>query len=145
VNAVGGIWLNRDDADTHALRAAINYLQSGGIIGISPEGTRSRDSQALQPTKMGVAYLADKANVPIIPVAIMGTETTFSKLAKFRRPHIIVRFGKPFALPPVPRNNRDVILRQNTDEIMAQIAAMLPESYHGIYANHPRIQELLKG
>jgi 1-acyl-sn-glycerol-3-phosphate acyltransferase len=145
VNAVGGIWLNRDEADTRALRAAINYLQGGGIIGISPEGTRSRDSQALQPTKMGVAYLADKASVPIIPVAIMGTENTFSKLAKFHRPHITVRFGNPFTLPVVPRNNRDAVLRQNTDEIMFQIAAMLPENYHGIYANHPRLQELRKG
>ena len=145
VNTVGGIWLNREEADTHALRAAINYLQGGGIIGISPEGTRSRDSQALQPTKMGVAYLADKASVPIIPVAIMGTENTFSELVKFRRPHITVRFGKPFTLPAVTRNNRDLALRQNTDEIMCQIAAMLPPNYHGIYANHPRLQELLKG
>lgn len=143
VNAVGGIWLNREEADTHALRAAIAYLQGGGVIGISPEGTRSRDSQAIQPTKMGVAYLAEKANVPIIPVAIIGTENTFSELMKFHRPHIGVRFGKPFSLPSVPRNNRGIALRQNTDEIMCQIAAMLPPIYHGIYANNPRLQELL--
>jgi 1-acyl-sn-glycerol-3-phosphate acyltransferase len=144
VNAVGGIWLNRDEADTHALRAAIAHLQGGGIIGISPEGTRSRDSKALQNTKMGVAYLAEKANVPIIPVAISGTENTFSELIKFHRPHIKIHFGKPFTLPDVPRTDRDRILRQNTDEIMCQIAAMLPEKYLGIYADNPRIKELRK-
>lgn len=142
VNLVKGIWLNRDEADTRALRAAIDHLQQGGILGIAPEGTRS-STGALIPAKTGVAYLADRAGVPIIPVAITGTYQGIQQLLHFRRPTITVRFGKPFTLPKVPREDRENALNRNTDEIMCRIAAMLPPEYRGVYTNHPRLKELL--
>ena len=42
-----------------------------------------------------------------------------------------------------PRENRDEFLQQQTDEIMAQIAVLLPEKYRGVYEKHPRVAELL--
>ncbi|MGB9592104.1 MAG: lysophospholipid acyltransferase family protein, partial [Candidatus Kryptoniota bacterium] len=41
INAVNGIWIHREDADFHALKAARDYLIQGGMLGIAPEGTRS--------------------------------------------------------------------------------------------------------
>lgn len=142
INAVNGIWINREEADIDALRAALDYLRSGGLLGIAPEGTRSRVGSLIH-AKTGVAYLADKARVPIVPVAISGTETAVRQLLLFRRPHIRVQFGKPFTLPPIDRRNREECLRRNTDEIMCRIAAMLPPIYWGVYSNHPRLKELL--
>ncbi|MDD5466746.1 MAG: lysophospholipid acyltransferase family protein [Anaerolineales bacterium] len=141
VEAVDGIWINREEADLGALREARSYLQAGGALGIAPEGTRSRDGQLL-PAKTGVAYLADKAAVPVVPIAISGTEDAMRQLLRLRRPHLKVSVAKPLLFPPVDRQARDNALQKNTDEIMCQIAAMLPPQYHGAYANHPRLRQL---
>ena len=53
-----------------------------------------------------------------------------------------IQFGSPIALPPVRRATRESDLQRNTDEIMCQIAAMLPPAYRGVYNDHPRLLEL---
>ncbi len=142
VDAVNGIWLDRENPDAQALRTAWNYLRKGGSIGIAPEGTRSRENHALLPGKPGVAYLATKAGVPILPVGIWGTETAIAQLLRLRRPHLYIRFGEPFTLPPLRRKHRDEDLQRNTDEIMCRIAALLPPTYRGVYADHPLLRNL---
>lgn len=142
VEAVKGIWIHREDADFQALRAALQYLRSGGMLGIAPEGTRSHTG-SLQLAKTGAAYLAQKAGVPVIPTAIWGTESAVAKLLRLQRPRIYVRFGAPFYLPPLDRDNRGRALQRDTDEIMCRIAALLPVKYRGVYAHHPRLRELL--
>ena len=139
---VGGIWINREEADIHALREARQFLRDGGILGIAPEGTRSHTG-ALIPAKTGTAYLADKAGVPMVPAAIYGSESAVRQLFHLRRPAIHIEFGKPVTLEPVSRANREADLERNTDEIMCRIAAMLPKRYWGVYAEHPRLKELL--
>ncbi len=143
VNALKGIWINRDEADFRALKEARQYVQAGGLLGIAPEGTRS-PTKGLLPGKPGVAYLADKANVPVIPVAITGTEGAIFKIFTLRRPKIRVIFGEPIKLPPVGREQREEQLQRNTDEILCRIAALLPPEYRGAYAHHPRLLELLE-
>jgi len=142
VNSVDGIWINREETDFQALRQALSYLQGGGLLGIAPEGTRS-PTGALMQAKIGVAYIADKAKVPIMPVGITGTEKAVRELFRFQRPYISVRFGRPFRLPPVDRRERNKALQLNTDEIMCQIAVLLPPAYRGVYADHPRLLELV--
>ena len=142
VNAFDGIWINREEADLNAMRASSDYLRTGGIVGIAPEGTRSRTG-GLIPAKTGVAYLADKAKVPVILCALSGTEKITRELLHLRRPRLKLQFGKPLELPPIERSDRDAALQRNTDEIMCQIAAMLPPQYRGVYADHPRLKELL--
>lgn len=142
VNLVGGIWINREQADIHALRLARAHLKGGGLLGVAPEGTRSH-TRTLLPAKTGVAYLADKADVPVLPAAVSGTETAIEQLFRLRHPQIEVRFGEPFRLPPVDRQHREACLQRNTDEIMCRIAAMLPSQYRGVYAGHPRLEQLL--
>jgi 1-acyl-sn-glycerol-3-phosphate acyltransferase len=142
IDLLDGIWINRDEIDTRALRAARDHLKNGGVLGIAPEGTRSQTGALLE-AKTGVAFLADQARVPIVPVAVAGTWQITSEILKLKRPVIVVNFGKPFMLPAVDRKNRDQDLKQNTDEIMCQLAALLPPENRGYYADHPRLKELL--
>lgn len=143
INLLGGIWLSREEIDPRALRAARDHLRGGGVLGIAPEGTRSQTG-ALIEAKTGVAFLADQAKVPIIPVAVAGTWQITTEILTLKRPVIQVNFGKPFTLPPVDRKTRDHDLKQNTDEIMCQLAALLPAENRGVYADHPRVLELLE-
>lgn len=142
VNMLDGIWIDRDGVDISAIKAARTYLKAGGILGISPEGTRS-PTGALIEGKHGVAYLAAKTGTVIIPAAITGTRAVKETWQRLTRPKLTIRFGKPFSLPPLERATRDSALQQGTDEIMCRIAAMLPSSYHGVYADHPMLMEML--
>lgn len=137
-----GIWIDREGLDMVAIKACQSYLNNGGILGIAPEGTRSDDHQLIE-SKLGVAFLAAKTNVPILPVAISGTENSLSKILRLTRPKVRVIIGEPFYLPPINRKDREASLKSNTDEIMCRIAALLPPEYRGFYADHPRLQELL--
>ena len=143
VSVIRGIWLNREEIDTRALRAARDHLKSGGVLGIAPEGTRSQTGGLIQ-AKTGVAFLADQAGVPILPVGVSGTWKITKEILTLRRPRINVKFGEPFTLPPIDRKERDAGLNRNTDEIMCRIAALLPPENRGEYAEYPRVQELLQ-
>ena len=142
VNTAQGIWIDRTRPDFQAIKDASAFLRNGGLLGIAPEGTRSKTGGMIEP-KPGVSFLASKFNVPIIPIAITGTEST-KAIFSFQRPIVTVTIGKPFHLPPLERKDRDASLKHNTDEIMCQIAALLPQKYSGVYANHPRLLELVK-
>ncbi len=143
VEASGAIWINREDADLQAMRAAREVLKKGGLLGIAPEGTRSPNAK-MQQAKSGVAYLADKAGVPVIPMAIYGTENAFQQLFHFKRPTLHIHFSQPFNLPALDRKDREAGMLRNTDEIMCRIASLLPASYRGVYQDHPRLLELLE-
>jgi 1-acyl-sn-glycerol-3-phosphate acyltransferase len=139
----GGVFIQRGEVDRTALQAALDWLKSGKPFALSPEGTRSRDT-GLQRGKTGAAYLAAEADVPVIPVGVIGTDQAFrTLLLRFRRPELLLRVGEPFKLPPLDEVNRNQSLRRNTDELMCRIAALLPERYWGYYADHPRLKELL--
>lgn len=142
VKWLDGIWINREGIDILAIKKAHKYLKEGRMLGIAPEGTRSHTG-ALIEGKNGVAYLAAKTGTTIIPVAITGTESVSKTWMRLRRPRLTVCFGEPFALPPLERATRDMILQQGTDEIMCRIAALLPSKYRGTYSDHPRLLELL--
>ena len=143
VNLMGGIWLNRYDADTQALRKARTHLINGGIFGIAPEGTRS-PTGALIHGKTGAAYLAEISQVPVQPIAIYNSENAGHRIIRFERPKIQVIIGEPYTLPKVDRKDREVGLQRNTDEIMCRIAALLPPEYRGVYADYPRVRELIE-
>jgi len=143
VNVLDGIWLNRDEIDTRALRAARDHLMAGGVLGVAPEGTRSHTG-ALIEAKTGVAFLADQAGVPILPIAVSGTWQIATELLTLRRPKIVVQIGDLFTLPSIDRSDRDAGLQRNTDEIMCRLAALLPPENRGFYADHPRVQELIQ-
>ncbi len=142
LNTGGIIWLDRESADFGAIRAAVDALNKGLALGIAPEGTRSTTAELLE-GKPGTALVALRANVPIVPVGIAGSEDIFRKIFTLRFPKVTIRFGKPFRLEPLSRDRRSEQMQEYTDEIMCRIAALLPEKYHGFYRGHPRLQELL--
>ena len=116
--------------------------KQGAAVGIAPEGTRSQTAQLLE-GKQGTVLLAYKADVPIVPVGLSETDHVVHDALLLRRPRIVARFGPAFRLPPIDRANRDEWMQRCTDEIMCRIAVLLPAKYHGFYANHPRLKELL--
>ncbi|MEM7115510.1 MAG: lysophospholipid acyltransferase family protein, partial [Chloroflexota bacterium] len=144
VRRIDGIWIKRNEADFRALRQVQKRLEAGYVVGIAPEGQRS-PTATLMEGKQGVAFLASKAGVPVVPVAVIGTEDAVvrQRLRRFQRLQIKIWVGRPFMLPPLPRKEREAFLKTQTDEVMCQIAALLPEDYRGFYADHPKLQALV--
>lgn len=138
------IFIDRFNPDIHALRQILKRMEAGEVLVIAPEGTRSR-TEKMAEGKAGISYLAAKTQFPIIPVGLVGTEdrVLISNLKKLRRTEIKIVVGKTFKLPPLPRKNKNEVLKNYTDEIMCRIAAMLPEKNRGIYAEHQRTLDLL--
>lgn len=143
LKTAGAIWIDREIADFGAIRVANEALKKGIALGISPEGTRSKSHSMIE-GKSGVVLIALKSGAPILPVGVWGTETGVSRLLTFRKPVMFARFGKPFRIPSVERTSRTAELKRWTDEVMCRIAALLPESYRGIYKDHPITQKLLQ-
>jgi len=140
-------WLKRGQADMKAMREFISRLKNGAVMVITPEGTRSKSASLLQ-GESGAIYIASAAGVPIVPVALTGTQDALvkSQLKKFQRLKITISIGKPYApvnLKVIKGAERDRALQTATDDVMCRIAAMLPEGYRGVYASHPRLKELL--
>jgi 1-acyl-sn-glycerol-3-phosphate acyltransferase len=129
------IWVEQFSADRQALRDALRVLRDGAIVAIAPEGTRSH-TESLLPGTGGVAYIATRANVPILPAVGWGQE----RILKHPRPKVMVRIGKPFRLPE-GRAKGDQ-LEAYTERIMCALAALLPGKYHGAYAGNPLIDEM---
>jgi 1-acyl-sn-glycerol-3-phosphate acyltransferase len=140
---MGCIWVRQFEADHEALRACLRFLRSGGVLGVSPEGTRSRITHALIRGRGGAAFLASRSGVKILPAAVWGTDTFFHDVLHFRRPKVFVRFGKPYLLD-FSTHAKGPELENATDDIMCAIAAVLPPSYRGEYSRHPKLAAWLK-
>jgi 1-acyl-sn-glycerol-3-phosphate acyltransferase len=130
VRAWGAFPVRRGEADLSALRAACQIVQRGEMLMMFPEGTRSRTGQ-LGEGHPGTAMIARRTGAPILPIALTGTEG-IAWPGVFFRPrsirHIRVVIGEPFVLGKDGRVNSQA-LRADTAEIMAHIAALLPEQY----------------
>lgn len=142
LRVVDGIWLDRENPDISSLRLALEYLKAGRLFGVAPEGTRSPTGALIQ-GKEGVAYLAAASGAPILPAGITGTENATQKLLRFTKPNLHIRFGETFKLPALKRDRREEQLAEGVNEIMCRIAALLPPKYRGVYADAPRLKELL--
>jgi 1-acyl-sn-glycerol-3-phosphate acyltransferase len=129
----GLIWVDQFTADLSALRDALTVLKAGYPLAIAPEGTRSRTGALIQ-GRAGPAFLATRANVPVVPAAVWGTE----KIFKHPRPAVYARFGKPYRLPEGRAKGPE--LDAYTERMMCSIAALMPEQYHGVYAGNPLIE-----
>jgi 1-acyl-sn-glycerol-3-phosphate acyltransferase len=138
-----GIWIDRERADFGAFRAAVDALQRGVAVGISPEGTRSKTGRLLQ-GKPGAVLLGLKTGAPIVPVGLAGTETGAQRLKHLRKPHMVARFGPAYHIPPFHDRERSAELKRWTDEMMCRIAVLLPPQYRGYYRDHPRLKELFR-
>jgi 1-acyl-sn-glycerol-3-phosphate acyltransferase len=145
VKVTNGMFVDRYNADIHAIRETLRRLQQGQVFTITPEGTRSKSGKLIE-AKPGGVYLAWKAGVPVLPVALTGTEDAqvADRLKHFKRLEIKIVAGQPFTLPPVKGKDRDAAMQEYTDEVMCRIAALLPPDRRGVYTEHPKLKELLK-
>jgi len=133
LQAFEGIFVNRGRIDRQALRAALDTLKNEGVLGIAPEGTRSRAGGLIR-AKAGIAYIATKANVPILPVGISGQLGAIEKLKRLHRPHLQVNIGQLVHLPALSGGNRGEQLQKYADEVMTAIARLIDPDLRGVYA-----------
>lgn len=127
------IFVNRGEVDRSALREALQVLKEGRILGLAPEGTRSRNG-VLQQGHDGAAWLAGRTDSSIVPVALWGHEAMTDYWKRLRRPQVYMHVGVPYRLPPEARKARAKDLPEYTEVIMNKIAAMLPAEQRGPYA-----------
>ncbi len=127
--------VKRGAVDSGALRACLEVLAGGALLGIAPEGTRSRSGRLTRGHR-GAAMLAVRSGVPVYPVAQWGFRDISENLRKLRRTPVTFRVGRPFTVR-VPDGTQPTAgqLRQIADEMMYQIAALLPARYRGVYAD----------
>ena len=130
----GGIPLHRGEPDVSALRRALKALEAGAILGVAPEGTRSGHGR-LQQGRPGVVWLAMYSEAPLLPVVFYGGEHFWRNLARLRRTDFHIIVGNPFYLDLDGVKPTRQVRRQAIDEIMYQIAALLPPAYRGVYSD----------
>ena len=136
LKSYGVIPVHRGEYDRELIERMLSALQSGRPLLIAPEGGRSHET-AMRQAMPGVAYIFEKAKVPIIPAACIGTTSDYWQRAKHReRPPLMLRIGRPINLPPLVSKGADrrISRQRNADLVMAHLAGLLPKEYRGVYA-----------
>jgi len=133
-NLWGGIPLKRGGADTAAIHLALEALMNGKIVAVAPEGTRSGNGQ-LQRGYPGIVTLALRSGAPLLPMVYYGSERFRSNIVRLRRTDFQIRVGRPFYVHAADGKVIRQVRQAITDEIMYQLAALLPAPYRGVYAN----------
>lgn len=133
LEAYGVIWVRRGQPDRQAIRIIFQALRDGRFVAIAPEGRESLTG-ALEEGTGGAAYIAFKADVPIIPVTFTGTENRviYQNMKRLRRSLVTVTIGRPFKLENI--GDRREAIKRGTERIMKTLAAQLPPDRRGIYA-----------
>jgi 1-acyl-sn-glycerol-3-phosphate acyltransferase len=130
----GAIPLRRGEADVGALRRALTLLEKGHILGLAPEGHRSNTGK-LQRGHSGVVFVALKSGAPLLPVACYGGEKFRSNITRLRRTDFHIVVGEPFYVDAKGAAVMGATRQRIADEIMYQLAALLPPFYRGYYSD----------
>lgn len=125
--------IKRGAVDIQGMKNCVKVLEDGDFLCLAPEGTRSKTGRLLK-GKAGVIMFAQKGNAPIIPLAHWGGENVSKNLKKLKRTPITIKVGEPVKISVPEGVKVDAKIRQQlADEVMVQIARMMPEEYHGAY------------
>lgn len=136
-NLWGGIPVRRGEADMEAMHLALAALKQGKIVAIAPEGTRSGHGR-LQPGQPGLVTLGLHSGAPLLPVVFYGNEAFRSNFTRLRRTDFHFKVGQPFYIRTGELKATRVVRQAITDEIMYQLAELLPPVYRGCYADMSR-------
>jgi 1-acyl-sn-glycerol-3-phosphate acyltransferase len=138
INWIFTLWgiipIRRGEADMVAMRKALDVLENDFILGISPEGTRSRDGKLLR-ARGGISMLALHSGAPLQPIAHWGGENFGSNIAHLKRTNFDIRVGPIFSLDAHGERVTKEIRQQMADEMMYQLAKLLPAEYRGEYSD----------
>ncbi|MGD2058488.1 MAG: lysophospholipid acyltransferase family protein [Anaerolineales bacterium] len=134
LSTYGGIPVHRGAPDKKALNAAVERIRAGDIFALAPEGTRSGDG-VMGRGRAGVVLMALNTGAPILPVVHHGDAHWQSNLRRLRRTPFHIEVGTPFKLNPHGLNVDRSLRQAMLGEIMTQMAALLPPSWRGPYAD----------
>lgn len=138
VQFYGTLPVNRGEMDRQFIESAVDVLRGGMPLLIAPEGTRSH-TPGMKQANPGIAYLVDRAQVPVLPVAVTGnTDENIKLAANGKRPKLDIRIGKLFSLPPLGGQgaSRREARQRNSDLVLEHVAELLPAGYQGYYARN---------
>jgi 1-acyl-sn-glycerol-3-phosphate acyltransferase len=143
-NIWGGIPIKRGTVNLEAFRKALSALEEGKIFALAPEGTRSGNGH-LQHGHAGIIPLAQRSGAPLMPLVFYGGEAIWGNLKRLHRTDFHIAVGRPFRLKTkerfISKEERLLIM----DEVMFQLAALLPPQYRGVYSDlHKATQDHLK-
>ena len=131
--------VRRGGSDIEAYRAAKAVLDRGDVLCIFPEGTRSYNGAMSEP-KPGVAMLATRESVPILPVGVSGSDWFLGRgkaMPRLRAP-IRLHIGRPFTLALDPAVPRRAAMSAASDELMRHIAELVDERHRGRFDATPK-------
>ncbi len=133
ITRAGAFPVRRGALDLNALRHARAVLERGDLLGIYPEGTRSR-THHLQHAQAGVVLLARQSGAPIVPIAITGLEQVFlPRFPWLGRPAISITYGQPFYLHDLLEHPHEQPSREElAQRVMQRVATLLPRTYGGV-------------
>ena len=120
----GVLLVHRKALKPSTIRAVQNQIEKKEPICIFPEGTSV--GARLKPPKEGAAYFSARNNIPIIPVALSGTDQVSKKLKRLQRPEVSVEFGRPIYPKGTGKEKTEAL----TKKIMQRLKEMLPEKYY---------------
>lgn len=127
-----GIPIRRGEVDFDAFNQAQKALLEKKIMIIAPEGTRSFDGK-LTKGYPGIVLLAIRSGVPILPVVFFGNENFSANIKSLKRTKMTIRVGEPFTINFRNQSLSRDFRQEVTDEVMYQLAALLPPEYRGVY------------
>lgn len=131
LNNMQTVSIQRGKRDIAALDMASRMISGGAVMLIFPEGHRSRTG-VLQPGRGGAVRLAMRAGVPVVPLAILGTQHRLR--GTLLRKEVVLRIGQPYTIPPTPNGKVPPdLMAMHISQMMQRIAAMLPAAYRGPY------------
>jgi 1-acyl-sn-glycerol-3-phosphate acyltransferase len=139
VRFLGAFPVKRGEGDRQAIRAADEQLKQKKVFIIFPEGTRSK-SHTLAKAHAGLGMIALRSGAPVIPVAIWGSENALKKFGA----DVTISYGKPMLLKPKGAKITREDIQSATDEVMLQIASMLPTRYRGVYSEGAPVAEVVQ-
>ncbi len=128
----GAIPLKRGSADINAIQKGLRALEIGKIVTITPEGTRSGDGR-LRRGHPGMVTLALHSGAPLLPIAVFGMDTYRDNIRHLKRTDFTIRVGTPFSINTGGESVNQALRRVIADEIMCQLALLLPAEYRGEY------------
>lgn len=126
LRSVGVFPVRRGEPDRKAIRRSLEVLDSGGVLVMFPEGTRSPDGRLRAP-EPGAAMIALRTGAPVLPAAVINSHRILPKRARWPRlSQVIVRIGPPLAVPKIEGRLDHETLEEWGNKIIAEIEKLLP-------------------